>query len=365
MMFICCAAEVLYEMEYVCGEGASNATNSAKATAKAGDPDTSQGTSAALRGAIVSHELITLEIWAFICNVRNATIFLELAATAASLGNTWQGGYPLQARFVEQFYKPTAAQQATKAITELQGKPKTLALGSDTMVIVSQLGAPAPPTTALFLFHATIGNNFCNWATDFNYFQVPYPTPAGLSKCKECLVHEGFLAAFQTVTNSSTPSQNILGTWEALSGIAPVDVEEVLCIGHSLGAALATLCGPWAKSTFPNAKVIVFHSGSPRVFSPAAFEWWDSEIGADNSYRVVNNMDVVPSLPPQVITGNYGLPLKYEHVGSPIWMYREGRDLPGNYTGYAIDRPDLYTGRVYDHVNGYILGLRQIVNCNF
>ena len=54
------------------------------------------------------------------------------------------------------------------------------------------------------------------------------------------------------------------------------------------------------------AKVIVYHSGSPRVFSPSAFEWWDKEIGADNSYRVVNNMDVVPSLPPQVITGNYG-----------------------------------------------------------
>lgn len=54
------------------------------------------------------------------------------------------------------------------------------------------------------------------------------------------------------------------------------------------------------------AKVIVFHSGSPRVFSPAVSEWWDTEIGADNSYRVVNNADVVPSLPPQVITGNYG-----------------------------------------------------------
>ena len=26
----------------------------------------------------------------------------------------------------------------------------------------------------------------------------------------------------------------------------------VLCAGFSLGAALATLCGPWAKVTFPN-----------------------------------------------------------------------------------------------------------------
>ncbi len=73
-------------------------------------------------------------------------IFLELAATAASLGNTWQGGYPTQAVFLEQFYKPTAAQQATKAITELQGKPKTLALGSDTMV--SNLQALCPHLTS-------------------------------------------------------------------------------------------------------------------------------------------------------------------------------------------------------------------------
>ncbi len=53
----------------------------------------------------------------------------------------------------------------------------------------------------------------------------------------------------------------------------------------------------------------------------------------------------------------FRLPLKYEHVGSPIWMYREGRDLPGNYTGYAIDRPDLYTGRV-SHVE-HVLDLHR------
>ena len=29
-------------------------------------------------------------------------------------------------------------------------------------------------------------------------------------------------------------------------------MRRVLCAGFSLGAALATLCGPWAKATFPN-----------------------------------------------------------------------------------------------------------------
>lgn len=64
----------------------------------------------------------------------HAQVFLELAATAGVLGNTWQGGYPTKAVFVEQFYKPTALQRATKVVTELQGKPRTLAIGSDTMV---------------------------------------------------------------------------------------------------------------------------------------------------------------------------------------------------------------------------------------
>ncbi|CAL8467271.1 g6808 [Coccomyxa elongata] len=358
--------ELLYELTYACGKGASNATNSAKAVIKAGSPDTSHGTAATIREAIVDNDLITLQIWSFIANVRNASAFLELSALAGSMGFNLRGAYPAKAVFVEQYYKPTVVQRASETIPRIvQGKPKTLYIGSDTMVMVSQLGAPAPPTTAVFLFHATIGNNFCNWGTDFNYWQVPYPAPAGLPDCSGCLVHEGFLAAFQTVTNASSPSSSILASWEALSGVAAADVTEVICAGHSLGAALAALCGPWAKSTFPNARVTVYHSGSPRVFSPEAAKWWDAQMGANSSYRVVNNMDIVPSMPKRYIVGNYGLPLRYDHVGSPIWMYREGRDLPGNYTAFAHSRPDLYTGRIYDHTHGYILGLRQIVNCNF
>ena len=54
------------------------------------------------------------------------------------------------------------------------------------------------------------------------------------------------------------------------------------------------------------ARVIVYHSGSPRVFSPEAAMWWDGQMGANSSYRVVNNMDIVPSMPKRYITGNYG-----------------------------------------------------------
>lgn len=128
-----------------------------------------------------------------------------------------------------------------------------------------------------------------------DYFQVPYPTPKGLSDCKGCKVslvgtrahhtrlsksvitmcthhttkffpcrglkspgnaqvHEGFLAAFNSVTNVSSPSSNILEAWEELSGVPAEQVTDVVCGGHSLGAAIATLCGPWAKSHFPNVR---------------------------------------------------------------------------------------------------------------
>jgi hypothetical protein len=52
--------------------------------------------------------------------------------------------------------------------------------------------------------------------------------------------------------------------------------------------------------------VTVWHSGSPRVFNPEAAAWWNDLIGLTNSYRLVNNEDVIVSLPPVVIPGALG-----------------------------------------------------------
>ena len=41
---------------------------------QAGSPDTSQGTSAAIREAIIRNDLVTLQIWSFIANVRNSSV---------------------------------------------------------------------------------------------------------------------------------------------------------------------------------------------------------------------------------------------------------------------------------------------------
>ena len=45
------------------------------------------------------------------------------------------------------------------------------------------------------------------------------------------------------------------------------------------------------------AVVKVITSGSPRLFNPTAAAWYDRYMGAGNYIRLVNNRDVVPSLP--------------------------------------------------------------------
>ena len=43
------------------------------------------------------------------------------------------------------------------------------------------------------------------------------------------------------------------------------------------------------------AEVEIVTGGSPRVLNPEAAEWYDENV--QNYYRIVNNKDIVPSLP--------------------------------------------------------------------
>lgn len=74
--------------------------------------------------------------------------FLAASAYVANLGYRLQGGFPVKARFIEQFVKPTKAEDASYPLNILLGKPQTFPLGSDTMVsaipLAQKLSAPSP-----------------------------------------------------------------------------------------------------------------------------------------------------------------------------------------------------------------------------
>ena len=53
----------------------------------------------------------------------------------------------------------------------------------------------------------------------------------------------------------------------------------------------------------------------------------------------------------------------FTHVGTTIWLDRNGEFLPGNYTALARQRPNWYTGSTYDH-HGYLMAIKQALLCN-
>ena len=64
-------------------------------------------------------------------------------------------------------------------------------------------------------------------------------------------------------------------------------------------AAGAPPCIP-CRLSGAQAAVTTVVTGAPRVFNPAAAAWYDALMGATTTTRIVNNMDVVPSLPPEM-----------------------------------------------------------------
>lgn len=119
-------------------------------------------------------------------------------------------------------------------------------------------------------------------------------------------VYSGELESFQAVTEfAANDSVNIKAQMDMLSeGAIPNRID---CIGHSLGAGLATICGPWAAETWPASDVRVVNFGSPKAGNQEFASSIYASVG--RIYRVVNSNDAVPSLPPfrAYLHANYAL----------------------------------------------------------
>ena len=163
------------------------------------------------------------------------------------------------------------------------------------------------------------------------------------------LVHEGFLAAFNNLVNDGrlrTSMLHLLGGVEAK--VQPSNIE--IC-GHSLGAALATLCALWCKTQWPDANVTCVTLGSPRVGNEAMVdEFTNRHI---TCYRLVLDNDPIPTVPDrftQAVPGKLpasqpGITVtdrKYRHVGMPILLHA-GKGVSVNLSSVDLDveRPDI------------------------
>lgn len=110
--------------------------------------------------------------------------------------------------------------------------------------------------------------------------------------------HDGFNQSFKSMLPKL---QEFIGT------VTKHQVHTIHCIGHSLGGALATLCGDWISSTY-GRKPYVYTFGSPRVGLYTFASCCTKNIGADRIFRAYHKTDIVPCIPiwPYIHTPNSG-----------------------------------------------------------
>jgi Lipase (class 3) len=131
------------------------------------------------------------------------------------------------------------------------------------------------------------------WILDFLAVPVPFAPAPGAG-----FVALGFLSIFQTFTfvDSAGASHSLVDALTQLNNTNPI--QNLTLVGHSLGSALATLVAAQIGITNPlnlDPKLAVWTFASPRVGLMDFAVSFDKTV--DASFRVWNQLDVVPQLP--------------------------------------------------------------------
>jgi triacylglycerol lipase len=168
--------------------------------------------------------------------------------------------------------------------------------------------------SVIIAFRGTDSNP--DWIVDAEVSQVPFPYTK-----ETFFVHEGFSSIYQSCRD------DIIDTLEQI----PLK-KKVYVTGHSLGAAIATLCAfDLSEHGF---NVSLYNFASPRVGDPEFTKAFEQSV--QESYRFVNIYDIVPLLPPESIYS----PLAdqtyyYQHIKDADTFGIQTDTLSGNHSIYT------------------------------
>lgn len=171
-------------------------------------------------------------------------------------------------------------------------------------------------------------------------------------------LHQGFLTAFLAVNTFIK---------QKLKQLIPVgDNKRIWLAGHSLGGALTTIAAAYIEFVYPEPYRIagIYSYGSPRVGNVPFANLFSSQL-AQRYYRIVNNNDLVPHLPPQ--TGLFGEVGRYTHVGERYyftqdsvlldhdlsWWQAVQDEMKGMVASWRDD--DFMPDQISDHLIGHYL----------
>jgi len=152
----------------------------------------------------------------------------------------------------------------------------------------------------------------------------------GWTEYNDEMVHAGFLKAYMEM------HPQIMAFLEGKEHLP------VICVGHSMGGGLATICARYLVETHgsprwpkENGMVALFTFGSPRVGNQAFKDALERRVM--ESWRIVCEDDIVPSLPREdcgcwarflcvcyKCNYKYATALSYVHVGNEVLFSTDG-----------------------------------------
>lgn len=198
------------------------------------------------------------------------------------------------ARLADAVYELTRSASIKDAITNLNGIYKGDLVFSEDIMLKAKTGGPwfikcrtafgftllgQGPLKghAFFIFRGT--QYLADWLTNLNISVSRSSTGQPL--------HDGFKSAFKTMEPQLK---------EFMSSVEKSNITHIHCIGHSLGGALATICGDWIKTAYKRTPYI-YTFGSPRVGLYGFAQGCTSRVGADHIFRAYHKTDIVPCIP--------------------------------------------------------------------
>jgi triacylglycerol lipase len=153
--------------------------------------------------------------------------------------------------------------------------------------------------TAWIVFRAT--DSVKNIVIDFLFPQLVIPYGNYDSKI---MVHGGFLLSYIGY------ARGYIQSWLKDHG----NIKRVVLIGHSLGAALATLCAVDIQYNFPGMNIQCITFGSPRVGNKSFADSYNKRV--PHTFRYVYKNDFIIHMPPKCIG--------FEHIGYMTQLGKPG-----------------------------------------
>lgn len=164
----------------------------------------------------------------------------------------------------------------------------------------------------------TEGDCAADLVADIRFKKVPY---------KVGMTHEGFKLALEEVYPCLVAHLKTIATKES----------EVVINGHSLGGALAVLCGIRLKLEEGYKNVTLYTFGQPKVGDKEFIDELEKHF-KDKYFRVVNDEDVVPKLPTYwKMNFDHNDTVYFINDDPIVQKQPEGYDLVANALEYASD----------------------------